>query len=170
MVRPGRRELKSFRHFPLGNAGARTGVVTRGEYGDKITPTARIGGPQVTDTQPTPATDERDERLLCGLVYVLYLLGPANGLTVLVGALIALLRKDKAAPWLAGHYEFQIRTLIYMIALVIIAIICAITIILLPVAMLIWLLLGIWMIIRVAIGLVRLVDGRPHPDPKSFFV
>ncbi|MBI1234498.1 MAG: hypothetical protein GC208_08335 [Alphaproteobacteria bacterium] len=128
----------------------------------------------MTDTQPNPApspeTDERDERLLCGLVYVLYLLGPANGLTVLVGALIALLRKDKAAPWLAGHYEFQIRTLIYMIALVIIAIICTITIILLPVAILIWLLLGIWMIIRVAIGLVRLVDGRPHPDPKTFFV
>ena len=128
----------------------------------------------MTDSPPTApqfqAIDERDERLLCGLVYFLYLLGPANGLTLLVGALIAFLRKDKAAPWLAGHYEFQIRTLIYMVALVVIAIVCAITIILLPVTMLIWLLLGLWLIIRVAIGLVRLVDGRPHPDPKSFFV
>lgn len=114
--------------------------------------------------------DDRDDRLLCGLVYVLYLLGPANGVTVLVGALIAFLRKDKASPWLAGHYEFQIRTLIYMVALVVIAIICAITIILLPIALLIWLLLGLWLLVRVVVGLVRLVDGRPHPDPKTFLV
>ena len=107
--------------------------------------------------------DPKNDRIIVAIVYVLYLVGPANGISMLIGAIIAYLRKDSAPAWLASHYEFQIRTVLYAIALI-----GFFTIILIPLSLLIWFLLSFWVVIRVAIGLMRLVDGRAHPNPASF--
>jgi uncharacterized membrane protein len=112
--------------------------------------------------------DPKNDRIIVAIVYVLYLVGPANGISMLIGAIIAYLRKDSAPAWLASHYEFQIRTVLYALALFVIALIGFFTIILIPLSLLIWFLLSFWVVIRVAIGLMRLVDGRAHPNPASF--
>lgn len=121
----------------------------------------------------TPAADtasESNERLLAVVGYVLFLVGPANIVTMLIAALIAWFRRDKAPEWIATHYEFQLRTLIYAVVLMVISAACAVTLVLLPVAILIWLLWSLWVIIRVVVGLIRLIDGRPNPDPASFWL
>ena len=121
----------------------------------------------------TPAAEtgsESNERLLAIVGYVLFLVGPANIVTMIIAALIAWFRRDDAPDWIANHYEFQLRTLIYAVVLLVIAFACAVTVILLPVAGLIWLLWTLWVIIRVVVGLIRLIDGRPNPDPKTFWV
>ncbi|MEE2525233.1 hypothetical protein V0U79_02570 [Hyphobacterium sp. HN65] len=121
----------------------------------------------------TPAAEtgsESNERLLAVVGYVLFLIGPANFLTMIIAALIAWFRRENAPEWIANHYEFQLRTLFYAIVLLVIAAACALTVILLPVAFLIWLLWTLWVIIRVVVGLIRLIDGRPNPDPKTFWV
>ena len=118
--------------------------------------------------------DERDERWIAGLCYVLFLIGPANGLTMLIGAIIAFLRRENAPTWLKSHYDFQIATLIYPLLFVAVAIAVAMTIIGLPIALLALaiggLIFALWVVIRAVIGLVRLVDGRPNPDPRTAFV
>jgi len=125
----------------------------------------------MADATPVPAnSDPGNDRIIASIVYVLYLIGPANGFTVLIGVIIAFMRKDKAPAWLASHYEFQIRTVLYAIALVLIAIIGVFTVILIPLSLLIWLLLGLWIVVRCVVGLMRIVDARPNPDPTSFLV
>lgn len=113
---------------------------------------------------------ESSERLLAVVGYVLFLVGPANLLTMIIAALIAWFRREKAPGWIANHYDFQLRTLIYAVVLLVIAAACALTVILLPVAFVIWLLWTMWVIIRVVVGLIRLIDGRPNPDPTSFWI
>lgn len=114
--------------------------------------------------------DPGNDRIITAIVYVLYLIGPANGVTMLIGLIIAFMRKDQAPAWLATHYEFQIRTVIYAIALFVIAVIGFFTVILIPLSLLIWFLLGLWVVVRVAVGLMRLVDARPHPNPQTFLI
>jgi uncharacterized membrane protein len=121
-------------------------------------------------TPSASTTDESSERLIAGISYVLFLIGPTNGLTMLIAAVIAYMRKDQAPAWIASHYEFQLRTVIYALALLVIAIVCAVTIVLIPIAALIWLLWSLWVIIRVVVGIIRLVDGRANPDPTTFWV
>lgn len=121
----------------------------------------------------TPGTNSQmqpNERILVAICYVLFLIGPANFLTMLIAAIIAWLRYDKSPDWLASHYAFQLRTLVYAVILLLIALACALTVILLPIAIAIWLLWTFWVIIRVVVGLIRLVDGRPNPDPTTFWV
>lgn len=127
--------------------------------------------PSMADSTPAPAnSDPGNDRIIASIVYVLYLIGPANGFTVLIGVIIAFMRKDRAPAWLATHYEFQIRTVLYAIALVLVAIIGVFTVILIPLSLLIWLLLGLWIVVRCVVGLMRIVDARPNPDPTSFLV
>lgn len=126
---------------------------------------------QMKNVTPQPAaTSESDDRLMAAIGYVLFLVGPANVLTMIIAVIIAWFRKDKAPAWLATHYEFQLRTLIYAAVLLVISIISAISVILIPVAVLIWLLWSFWVIVRAIVGLIRLVDGRPNPDPETFWV
>lgn len=126
---------------------------------------------QMKNVTPQPtATSGSDDRLMAAIGYVLFLVGPANVLTMIIAVIIAWFRKDKAPEWIATHYEFQIRTLVYAAVLLVISVVCAISVILLPVAVLIWVLWSLWVIIRAIVGLIRLVDGRPNPDPETFWV
>ncbi|WP_421792367.1 hypothetical protein [Hyphobacterium sp.] len=120
-------------------------------------------------TPTANSVSESNERLLAGITYVLFLIGPANGVSMLIAAIIAWFRRDKAPQWLATHYEFQLHTVIYAIALLVVAFICLLTVILIPVAVVIYLLWTLWVIVRVIVGLIRLIDGRPNPDPTTFW-
>lgn len=126
--------------------------------------------------QPTQASaDAGRERLFVGAVYVLYLMAlPSLGLTSVIGVIIALARKDEAPAWLKSHYDFQVWTFLYPILLVALLLAMMLTIILIPlvplIGMLCGLFLGLWILARCVVGLIRLVDGRGNPDPRSFLV
>ena len=122
-----------------------------------------------TDTQgdaPTSARDQNGDRILAVINYALLLVGIGNGLTVLIAAILAYVRKDNADPLVKNHFQFQIRTFWYWLAMVIVG---ALTWIFL-IGMLILLVANIWLVIRSVVGMIRLVDGRPHSDPTGFWV
>ena len=99
--------------------------------------------------------------------YVLCLLAIVSGLTLLVAAIFAYVRKDQAQPWLRSHFQFQIATFWYGLAIFIAGFL---TLWLLGLGLLIWLGGSIWLVIRSAVGLIRLVDGRAQSDPFGFWV
>lgn len=111
--------------------------------------------------QSHDATD--GDRILAVVNYILFLVGPANGITMIIGAILAYVRRPSAAPWLQSHFTYQIYTLWIGFAIFLVGIAT------------VWLLIGflilalgtVWVVVRAAVGLVRLVDGRPHPDPRA---
>ena len=62
----------------------------------------------MSQTETTVVTTE--DRVLPAVVYGLYLLGLVNGLTILVGLVVAYINLDKAGQRLRTHYDLQIRT------------------------------------------------------------
>lgn len=127
----------------------------------------------VYDAGPVSAADSTD-RWLSGAIYVLYMLGiPSAGVTLLLGALVAYLRKPQAPNWLQSHYEFQVWTLLYTAGFVLVSVALIATLILAPLGMLGLILgglfYGLWILIRCGVGLVRLIDGRGHANPRAVF-
>ena len=59
------------------------------------------------------------------IIYILYLVGVAFGITGLIGVIMAYANRSDAPEWLASHYRFQIRTfwlcLLYAILMFVIA-------------------------------------------------
>lgn len=124
--------------------------------------------------QETEASSGTD-RWLAGLIYVLYILGvPSAGLSLLIGALIAYLRKPDAPGWLAEHYDFQIWTLIHAFVYVLISVALILTVIGAVIGGLALAIGGaffwLWILIRCGVGLLRLVEGRGHPNPRTWWV
>ena len=122
---------------------------------------------QSTGDARTSPRDQSGDRVLAIINYVLCFLALANGITLLIAAILAYVRRDQAEPWLKSHFDFQIATFWYG---VLIAIVGFLTIWLLGLGLLIWLIGSIWLVIRAAVGLIRLIDGRAHADPNGFLV
>ena len=126
----------------------------------------------MTDTEARPMEtdsprDESGDRVLAIVNYVLCLLAIVSGLTLLIAAILAYVRKDQAQPWLKSHFRYQIATFWYGLAIFIIGFL---TLWLFGLGFLIWLGGSIWLVIRAAVGLFRLVDGRAQSDPYGFWV
>lgn len=121
----------------------------------------------MSDAMPDARPDPHGDRTLALVNYVLLLFALSNGITALIALVIAFMRREQASDWLRNHYEFQIRTVIYGI---IIAIVGLATIWLLGLGLLIWLLGAVWLVVRTVVGLMRLVDGRTHPDPAGYWL
>jgi uncharacterized membrane protein len=131
-------------------------------------------------TLSTSAYDADEDRTLPAVVYGLYLIGLCNGLTVLIGLIIAYANRDGAGPRAQSHYIFQIRTfwtaigwwivggvlLIWGIPLSFILI----GVPLLVVAGAIFGLTHIWFALRCILGLVYLYRGQAHPRPRTWLV
>lgn len=136
-----------------------------------------MSDPVITETAPQTATEDK---VLPAVVYALYLIGLANGLTVILGLILAYVSKDGAGPKMRTHYDFQIRTFWMGIGWAIIgAVLFAVgvplsfVIIGLP---LLWLgmailaLVGVWFIARCIIGLVYLSRDEAYPRPATWFI
>ncbi|MFP4519975.1 MAG: DUF4870 family protein [Oceanicaulis sp.] len=117
--------------------------------------------------QAASPRDQSGDRLLAIVNYVLTFIALSNGVTLLIAAILAYVRRDQAEPWLKSHFDFQIATFWYGL---LIAIVGFLTIWLLGLGRLIWLIGSIWLVIRAAVGLIRLIDGRAHTDPNGFLV
>lgn len=98
------------------------------------------------------------------IIYILYLVGFAAGITALIGLIMAYINKDDAPDWLRTHYDFQIRT--FWIALLY----CVVGIVLsmILVGVLVLLFTAVWLIIRVVKGFKFLEQRQPVPDVKTW--
>ena len=123
--------------------------------------------PEIIEPDGTSSADaDRDERMLAGLNYVLYLIGNIIGFTSIIGVIIAYVRREQAPAWLQSHYTFQIRT--FWVALIGMIISTVLTIVLIGFVgfLLVWL----WLLIRSVVGLLKVIDKQPISDPRTFWI
>jgi uncharacterized membrane protein len=98
------------------------------------------------------------------IIYILYLVGIATGITALIGVIMAYVNKDEAPEWLQTHYQFQIRTfwigLLYCVLGGILSIVL--------IGFLVLLFWVIWLIVRVIKGFKHLERGEPVPNYETW--
>ena len=121
-----------------------------------------------------------EDRNLPAVVYGLYLLGLINGLTILVGLVIAYANRGGAGPRARSHYVFQIRTFWTAIAWWIIACVLlfwgiplSLVLIGVPLLMVAWAIFAlthVWFALRCILGLVHLARGEAYPRPRTWLV
>jgi len=121
-----------------------------------------------------------EDRSLPFIVYGLYLIGLANGLTILVGLVIAYANKEGAGPRMRSHYVFQVRTFWTAIgwwiiggALIVAGVPLSALLIGVPMVMLGFLIFGvghIWFGVRCILGLLYLLRDEAYPRPRTWLV
>lgn len=99
------------------------------------------------------------------IVYILYLVALAFGITALVGVVMAYINKDDAPEWLQTHYQFQIRTFWIGILWMFLGTMLSIIFI----GWFIFLFAVIWLIVRSIKGIKSLDRQAPHPNPTAWF-
>jgi len=133
----------------------------------------------MTDLAPaTPRSAE--DKLMPGLVYVLYLLGFANGLTFLVGLIVAYMNRAAAGPVNESHFTYAIRSFWlaigwFLIGGIVFLLGVPLSLILIGVPMvliggLIMAAVGLWFAVRCIVGLVYLSRGEAHPRPRTWLI
>lgn len=98
------------------------------------------------------------------LIYFLYLIGLAAGITTVIGVIMAYLGKDRADPFLVSHYHNQIN--IFWKAVLYSVVGFLLTFILIGGLILLGAL--IWYIVRVVKGLQALSRNEPIDNPASW--
>lgn len=121
-----------------------------------------------------------EDRTMPGVVYALYLLGLANGLTVFVGLILAYANRGRAGPLAHSHYTFLIRTCWLWLAWVLIGVLLiavgaplSLILVGLPIFGLGWLIVGlvhVWFAVRAIVGVIHLARDEPYPRPYSWFL
>jgi uncharacterized membrane protein len=125
--------------------------------------------------------DRADEdKVLPIVVYALYLLGCTNGLTILVGLIVAYLNRETAGPINASHYTFAIRTFWlsiwwFLIGLALFLVGLALAVLLIGIPMLIaggviMGAIGVFFVVRCIMGLVYLMQGQAYPRPMTWLI
>ena len=98
------------------------------------------------------------------VIYILYLIGLAVGITHLIGVIMAYVNRGGGPEWTASHYELQIRTfwigLLYgLIGLLLVFFVIG------------WLLVlftAVWLIVRCVKGLKYAGMAQPYPNPTTW--
>lgn len=117
-------------------------------------------------TQIYPASPVYDpaEGSAAQIVYILYLVSLAVGVTAIVGLIIAYVNKSTAPEWVQTHYRLQIRT--FWIGLLY----CAIGFVtmFIIIGFLIFAFVFVWWIVRCVKGLKFQATGLPYDKPASW--
>ena len=100
------------------------------------------------------------------LVYILYLVSLAIGLTVIVGLVFAYMNRGNTDPWLDSHYTYQIRT--FWIALLY-SVICFV-LALVGIGFLLMFAALIWFVVRCVKGLQMITREQPIDNPETWLV
>lgn len=118
------------------------------------------------------------DRTMPGVVYALYLLGIVNGLTVVLGLIIAYLNRGGAGELARSHYTFLIRTCWLWLAWVAIGVVLlaigiplSFVLVGIPIAAIGWVILAldhVWFAVRVILGVIYLARDEPYPRPYSW--
>jgi uncharacterized membrane protein len=112
---------------------------------------------------------------LHGFSALMGMLGPALVVTAfLTGwpSIIAVIinyvkRSDTRGTWLESHFSWQIRTFWFAVLWVLIAAVLFVTVIGIPIAWVLALLLGLWVLYRIIRGWIALGSGRAMPLPEE---
>jgi uncharacterized membrane protein len=143
----------------------------------------------MTDTH-APSLEERalenqtgrveEDKVLPIVVYALYLLGFTNGLTFLVGLIVAYVNREGAGPINASHYTFAIRSFWmsigwFIIGLALILVGLALLVLLIGIPMMIvggaiLAAISLWFVVRTILGLVYLLKGEAYPRPRTWLL
>jgi uncharacterized membrane protein len=97
---------------------------------------------------------------IANVIYVLYLLALLNGVTAVIGVIMAYIYRDDAPEWLRTHYELQIRT--FWMGLLIGAIGFLLSWVLIGIPIL--LALAVWWIVRCVKGIKYVGDRAAYPN------
>jgi uncharacterized membrane protein len=98
------------------------------------------------------------------VIYVLYLVGLVNGITILIGLVMAYIYRDDAPDWLRTHYTAQIR--MFWIGLLYSAIAGVLLIALIGFAL--YVIIAVWWIIRCIKGFQQLEKKGPYQNYESW--
>lgn len=133
----------------------------------------------MTDTTVIAPRVEED-KILPAVVYGLYLLGFTNGLTFIIGLIVAYANRDGAGPINESHYTFAIRTFWLSIAwfliggaLILFGIPMLIVLVGLPMIIAGGLIMGavsLWFVARCIMGIYYLVRGEAYPRPRAWLI
>lgn len=133
----------------------------------------------MTDTTVIAPRAEED-KILPAVVYGLYLLGFTNGLTFIIGLIVAYVNRDAAGPINESHYTFAIRTFWLSIAwfiiggaLILFGIPMLIVLVGLPMIIAGGLIMGavsLWFVVRCIMGIYYLVRGEAYPRPRAWLI
>lgn len=113
---------------------------------------------------------DRDDKLFAGLNYVLFLIGNIIGISTILAVIIAYARRERAPHWLQSHYTYQIKSFWAAVLGIIVCTFMIMTVILSPFGLIGLALIWLWVLVRGVVGLVRLLDGRGHPDADAMWV
>lgn len=127
--------------------------------------------------QQTPSTNMIN---LTYLIYGLHLFSAISGVltsafvvtaflsgwpSILAVILNYIQRDETRGTYLESHFLWQIRTFWYALLWLIVGGVLVVTIIGIPLALIIVVVVGLWVLYRMLRGLARLMDGEPMPVP-----
>ncbi|HET6518414.1 MAG TPA: GYF domain-containing protein [Geminicoccaceae bacterium] len=159
---------------PHESAGESRPATVAGAVGPEPAAAPRPAAPRIPAVSAAPREDAPpagrtpSELVLAHVVYGLYALNFFVGFTGLIGVVIAYVKRSSVAgQWLATHYNWQIRSFWYGLAIAIIALILA--------RFLGWLVVlvgAIWLIYRIVVGWRALAARQPvgDVDPIDNFI
>ncbi len=129
---------------------------------------------------PPTADAAHEDRTLPAVVYGLYFLGLAYGVTALIGLIVAYANLGAAGPKMRSHYVFQIRTVWMGLAwallggaLIVIGGVLSIILIGIPIIQLgfaIISLICVWVLARCIAGAIYLSQDQAYPRPRSWLI
>ena len=111
---------------------------------------------------PTP----QDDKTMPLVVYALYLVGLLNGLTAVVGVILAYVSKGAAPEWMQSHYIFQIRTFWLSLLFTVIGGVLTMVGIGFVILAAVW----VWTAVRCVLGLSWLLKGQAYPTPRNWMI
>ncbi|QJB69616.1 DUF4870 family protein [Parasphingorhabdus halotolerans] len=98
------------------------------------------------------------------IISLLYIAGFVVGITGIVAFILALIWKDEVAgTWEESHLQYHVMTFIVSL----IAGIIGFLLIILGIGILILLAVGLWVLVRSIIALLKAQKHEPMPDPKT---
>jgi len=121
-----------------------------------------------------------EDRTMPAVVYGLYLLSLATGVTVFLGLILAYVGRGGAGPRMESHYTFLIRTFWLSIgwfligaALIFWGGIFSFVLVGLPFFGLGWLIVGLvgaWFTVRAILGVIYLARDEAYPRPRTWLL
>lgn len=141
---------------------------------DPDPPSGSRAGDPPPPPPPPPGAAAGGDLTMAHVVYALYAASVLNGLTALIGVIIAHVKRGDPDPLADNHYAWQIRSFWYGLALTVAAAVATVVLVVVPVIgwlaiPLVWLALVVWYVWRVVKGWVRLGDRRPLDDPEALW-
>ena len=106
----------------------------------------------------------RNDGQTATLVYILYLVGFATGISALAGVIIAHIKSGEVSEVTQTHLDYQIRT--FWIGLLMIIAGTMLSFIGIGVLILLWWV--VWTLIRCIIGIIAIGDNRPIRSPETW--